>query len=87
MSRLIGTLCAIMGVMDNVKDNERNYFPKMEAATDEEWEKLQPMLDKEKAEGNPWAFAAGIFRNDPLFDEWVEIMRENRRREDQDPSY
>jgi len=87
MSRLIGTLCAIISVMDDVIDNERNYFPKMEATTDEEWEKLQPMLDKAKAEGNPWAFAAGIFRNDPLFDEWVEIMRENRRREDENPSY
>jgi len=41
-------------------DSERNYFPKMEVATDEEWQKLQPMLDKAKAEGNPWAFTAGI---------------------------
>ena len=53
MSRLIGTLCAIISVMDYVIDSERNYFPKMEAATDEEWQKLQPMLDKAKAEGNP----------------------------------
>ena len=73
--------------MDDVVDSERNYFPKIEAPTDEGWEKLQPMLDKAKAEGNPWAFAAGIFRNDPSFDEWVEIMRENRHGEDQDPSY
>ena len=60
MSRLIGTLCAIISVMGYVMDSERNYFPKMEAATDEEWQKLQPMLDKAKAEGNPWAFATGI---------------------------
>jgi hypothetical protein len=71
--------------MDDVIDNERNYFPKMEAATDEEWEKLQPMLDKAKAEGNPWAFAAGIFRNDPLFDEWVEEMRLYRQRVEEEP--
>lgn len=73
--------------MDDVIDNERNYFPKMKAATDEEWEKLQPMLDKAKAEWNPWAFAAGIFRNDPLFDEWVEIMRENRHKADEAADY
>jgi len=60
MSRLIGTLCAIISVMGYVMDGERNYFPKMEVATDEEWQKLQPMLDKAKAEGNPWAFTAGI---------------------------
>ena len=67
--------------------NKRIYFPKMEPATDEEWQKLQPLIDQAKAEGNPWAYAAGIFRNDPSFDEWVEIMRENRRKADEDPDY
>jgi hypothetical protein len=26
----------------------------------------------------------GIFRDDPLFDEWVEAMAENRRRDDEE---
>ena len=55
--------------------------------TEEEWEGMQPLLEKAKAEGNPWAFAAGIFRNDPSFDEWMDIMRENRRKADEDPNY
>ena len=66
--------------------DETTYFPEMKPATDEAWQQLQPMLETAKAEGNPWAFAAGIFRGDPLFEEWVEIMRENRRKADEDPS-
>ena len=57
MSRLVGTLCAIISVMDDV----RIYFPKIEPPSDEEWQRLQPLLEKAKAEGNPWAFASGIF--------------------------
>ena len=68
-------------------DNETTYLPNLPAPTDEEWERLQPFLEKAKAEGNPWAAAAGIFRDDPTFDEWVEIMRENRRKADEDPNY
>ena len=66
-------------------DDERVHFPEMKRATDEEWQRLQPLLEKAKAEGNPWAYAAGIFRDDASFDEWVDIMRENRRKADEEP--
>jgi len=34
---------------------------------------------------NPWAGFAGMFKDDPYFDEVVEIMAENRRTMDADP--
>jgi predicted RNase H-like HicB family nuclease len=34
---------------------------------------------------NPWAEFAGMFKDDPYFDEVVEIMAENRRKMDADP--
>ncbi len=55
--------------------------------TPEEKAEGERLIEKAKLEGNPWAAAAGIFRDDPLFDEWVEIMRENRRKADEDPDY
>lgn len=45
---------------------------------------LEELLAKRRAEGDPWAKMAGIFKDDPTFDEWVEIMRENRRRDDEE---
>jgi hypothetical protein len=36
-------------------------------------------------EANPWVRFAGIFRDDPLFDEWQEAIAENRRKIDADP--
>jgi hypothetical protein len=34
---------------------------------------------------NPWVKFAGMFKDDPYFDEVVEIMAENRRKMDADP--
>jgi hypothetical protein len=34
-------------------------------------------------EENPWLKGAGMFANDPLFDEWVAAMAENRRLDDE----
>ena len=63
------------------------YPAPLPAPTDEEWEKIQPLIDKAVAEGNPWAAAAGIFRKDPYFDEWLAAMREYRREVEEDPDY
>ncbi len=68
-------------------DTETSFLPRLEPPTDEEWEKMLPLIEKAKSEGNPWAFAAGIFRTDPTFDEWMDIMRENRRKADEDSNY
>jgi predicted RNase H-like HicB family nuclease len=34
---------------------------------------------------NPWVEFAGMFKDDPYFDEFVEAMAENRRKMDADP--
>jgi hypothetical protein len=37
---------------------------------------------------HPWAgFAGTLDPNDPMVQEWEEIMKENRRRADDDPDY
>jgi hypothetical protein len=41
-------------------------------------------LDVPPAEENPWVKYAGMFRDDPLFDDWVEAMAENRRRDQEE---
>ena len=33
---------------------------------------------------NPWTECAGMFRDDPYFDEWQEAIAENRRKADDD---
>ncbi len=37
------------------------------------------------ARGNPWTEFAGMFKDDPHFDEWQEAIAENRRKADADP--
>jgi predicted RNase H-like HicB family nuclease len=34
---------------------------------------------------NPWVEFAGMFKDDPYFDEWQEAIAENRRRADEEP--
>jgi hypothetical protein len=34
---------------------------------------------------NPWVRGAGMFRDDPLFDQWQAAIAESRREVDQDP--
>jgi hypothetical protein len=41
-------------------------------------------LDVPPAEEPPWVKMVGIFRDDSLFDEWVEAMAENRRRDQEE---
>jgi len=59
--------------------------------------KLKSRLDRLPAEddsapgdvpnnsGNPWVEGAGMFRNDPLFDDWQRAIAEYRREVDADP--
>jgi hypothetical protein len=35
-------------------------------------------------EDNPWLKMAGMYKDDPLFDEWQQAIAENRRKADQD---
>jgi hypothetical protein len=36
---------------------------------------------------NPWVKYAGMFKGDPMFDEVLEIMIQNRRKDDVDPDF
>jgi hypothetical protein len=36
---------------------------------------------------NPWAAMAGTFKENPLFEEWLQAMAENRRQEDAVPGH
>jgi hypothetical protein len=40
-----------------------------------------------RAVENPWVKYAGMFKGDPMFAEVLEIMKENRRKDDEDPAY
>ena len=40
-----------------------------------------------RAVDNPWVKRAGMFKDDPMFAEVLEIMKENRRKDDEDPGY
>jgi hypothetical protein len=41
-------------------------------------------LDVVTTEENPWLAMAGMFRNDPLFDEWQAAIEEYRRKVDEE---
>lgn len=34
---------------------------------------------------NPWVEFAGMFKDDPYFDEWQRTIADNRRKDDQEP--
>ena len=36
---------------------------------------------------NPWVEFAGMFKDDPLFDDWQKAIEEYRREVDADPNY
>ena len=36
---------------------------------------------------NPWIKYAGMFKDDPMFAEVLEIMKQNRSKDDEDPGY
>jgi hypothetical protein len=40
-----------------------------------------------RAVENPWVKYAGMFKHDPMFAEVLEIIKENRRKDDEDPGY
>lgn len=44
---------------------------------------LQPMTAGDHP--NPWLALAGAFKDDPLVDEWLQVMAELRTREDSVP--
>jgi hypothetical protein len=37
------------------------------------------------AAANPWARFAGMFKDDPYFDDWQQAIAENRTKMDEDP--
>jgi hypothetical protein len=67
------------------------------ATADEAVQKLQQLVAARLASGgqvieidvpasnNPWLRLAGMFKDDPLFDEWQQAIAERRRQIDADP--
>ncbi len=45
----------------------------------------QRVIAEARAAGHPLAQYAGIFKDDPLFDEWIEEMRLYRQRVEEKP--
>ena len=39
------------------------------------------------AAANPWVEHAGMFKDNPMFDDVLRIMEENRKRDEADPDY
>ena len=40
----------------------------------------------EQSTAKPWIQFAGMFKDDPYFDEWQQAIAENRRKVDEDPN-
>jgi hypothetical protein len=66
------------------------------ATAEEALQRLRELLDSRLAAGarlvalevpsaNPWEQMAGMYRDDPLFDEWQRAMREYRQQVEEDP--
>lgn len=68
------------------------------ATADEAVQRLQELVAARLAQGgqvveievpapsrNPWLRLAGMFKDDPLFDEWQQAIAERRRQIDADP--
>jgi hypothetical protein len=66
---------------------------------DEALQRLHEMVNQRLAQGarlvslgvpdeaNPWVQFAGMFKDDPIFEEVCEIMAEQRRQVEEDPNY
>ncbi len=59
----------------------------VEPATDEKKSEKQRLIEKAKAEGNPWANMIGIFPDDEVTRIWIEEMKAARQRAEEDPNY
>jgi hypothetical protein len=69
------------------------------ATPDEAVQKLRELLNQRLTGGtrlvplevpdgdNPWRQMAGMFKDDPLFQEVLEIMAEQRKKNEEDPDY
>lgn len=61
-------------------------YPKsLPPMTEEEKAESRRIIAEAKAAGHPLAQHAGIFMDDPSFDEWVEEMRLYRQRVEEEP--
>jgi hypothetical protein len=48
---------------------------------------MVPLEVAEPEAKNPWVEFAGMFENDPLFDDWQKAIEEYRREAEADPDY
>ncbi len=61
-------------------------YPKeLPPMTPEEKEESRRIIAEAKAKGHPLANAAGVFMDDPYFNEWQKAIREYRQSVEDDP--
>lgn len=55
--------------------------------TPEEKAEVDRLIERAKAEGNPWANMIGIFPDDEITRIWIEEMKAARQRDEENPHY
>ena len=72
--------------MITLTQNEEKIITQIRQLSPDEIQKLEEFIDQlsqssdSTEKPHPWLEFAGIFKNDPSFDEFVEAMAEERRR-------
>jgi hypothetical protein len=51
------------------------------------WVEIMYAEVPERVVENAWVKYAGMFKDDPMFAEVIEIMKDNRRKDEEDPGY
>ncbi len=65
--------------------NVIEYPKELPPMTEEEKAESRRIIAEAKAKGHPLAEFAGIFMDDPTFNEWIKAIREYRQQVEDDP--
>jgi hypothetical protein len=65
----------------------RSLFPDLRGAVLSDGVEMVAAEVPAPAMENPWVKYAGMFKDDPMFDEVLDIMKQNRRKDDENPDY
>ena len=74
-------VCAIISIMSKVIEYPKSLPP----MTEEEKAESRRIIAAARAAGHPLAQYAGVFMDDPHFEEWQQAIREYRQRVEDDP--
>jgi hypothetical protein len=79
------SLVAEGATRDEVLEQMKARVAERLAATGMSMVRLRVPVSDQVAAPNPWAVGRGMFRDNPLYDQWQEAIREYRRQMDEDP--